>query len=165
MKLYWFRHLVQYFPSWDTPYMKCDATHILTSFFKYNIQLFLINLPLLFSFFVSLDVRFPYLWRHSSMTSKYVSRHISCMGCLMKFSYQTGYIMWHSRLMLYIPFGCASGNINPKPGMSHYTFFVSLDVRFPYLWRHSSMTSKYVSRHISCMGCLMKENTAAPQGI
>ena len=30
---------------------------------------------------------------------------------------------------------------------------------FPYLWRHSSMTSKYVSRHISCIGCLMKENT------
>jgi hypothetical protein len=44
------------------------------------------------------------------------------------FSYLTGYIMWHSRLMIYIPFGC-----------------------FPYLWRHSSMTSKYVSRHISCM--------------
>jgi hypothetical protein len=57
------------------------------------------------------------------------------------FSYQTGYIMRHSRLMIYIPFGCASGNIDPKPG------------------RHSSMTSKYVSRHISCMGCLMKENT------
>jgi hypothetical protein len=28
------------------------------------------------------------------------------------FSYQTGYIMWHSRLMIYIPFGCASGNID-----------------------------------------------------
>jgi hypothetical protein len=36
-----------------------------------------------------------------------------------KFSYQTGYIMWHSRLTIYIPFGCASGNIDPKPGMSH----------------------------------------------
>jgi hypothetical protein len=36
------------------------------------------------------------------------------------FSYQTGYIMWHSRLMIYIPFGCASRNIDPKPGMSHY---------------------------------------------
>jgi hypothetical protein len=23
--------------------------------------------------------------------------------------------------MIYIPFGCASGNIDPKPGMSHYT--------------------------------------------
>ena len=23
-------------------------------------------------------------------------------------------------LMMYIPFGCASGNIDPKPGMSHY---------------------------------------------
>jgi hypothetical protein len=29
-------------------------------------------------------------------------------------------IMWHSRLMIYIPFGCASGNIDPKPGISHY---------------------------------------------
>ena len=31
------------------------------------------------------------------------------------FSYQTGYIMWHSRLMIYIPFGCASGNIYTWP--------------------------------------------------
>jgi hypothetical protein len=31
MKLYWFRNLVQYFPSWDTPYMKYDVAHILTS--------------------------------------------------------------------------------------------------------------------------------------
>ena len=31
MKLYWFRNLVQYFPSWDTLYMKYDATPILTS--------------------------------------------------------------------------------------------------------------------------------------
>ena len=23
-------------------------------------------------------------------------------------------------LTIYIPFGCASGNIDPKPGMSHY---------------------------------------------
>jgi hypothetical protein len=30
---------------------------------------------------------------------------------------------------------------------------------FPYLWRHSSMTSKYVSRHISCIGCFMKDVT------
>jgi hypothetical protein len=35
----------------------------------------------------------------------------------------------------------------------------STAVSFPYLWRHSSMTSKYVSRHISWIGCLMKENT------
>jgi hypothetical protein len=27
------------------------------------------------------------------------------------FSYQTGYIMWHSRLMIYISFGCTSGNV------------------------------------------------------
>jgi hypothetical protein len=47
------------------------------------------------------------------------------------FSYQTGYIMWHSRHRIYIPLRCASGNIEPKPGMSHYT----------------------------CIGCLMKENT------
>ena len=52
----------------------------------------------------------------------------------MLFSYQTGYIMWHSRLMIYIPFdimwhsrlriyipwGAAEGNIYRKPGMSHY---------------------------------------------
>ena len=25
MKLYWFRNLVQYFPSWDTLYMKYDV--------------------------------------------------------------------------------------------------------------------------------------------
>jgi hypothetical protein len=31
MKLYWFNNLVQYFPSWDTPFMKYDVTHILTS--------------------------------------------------------------------------------------------------------------------------------------
>jgi hypothetical protein len=31
MKLYWFSNLVQYYPSWDTPYMKYDVTHILTS--------------------------------------------------------------------------------------------------------------------------------------
>jgi hypothetical protein len=30
MKLYWFRNLVQYVPSWDTLYMKYDVTHILT---------------------------------------------------------------------------------------------------------------------------------------
>jgi hypothetical protein len=24
------------------------------------------------------------------------------------------------RLRIYIPFGCASGNIDPMPGMSHY---------------------------------------------
>ena len=29
-------------------------------------------------------------------------------------SYQTGYIMWHSWLMIYIPFGCASGNIHSR---------------------------------------------------
>jgi hypothetical protein len=36
-----------------------------------------IYMLLLFSFFVC---PFSYLWRHSSMTSKYLSRHISCMG-------------------------------------------------------------------------------------
>ena len=38
----------------------------------------------------------------------------------MLFSYQTGYIMWHSRLRIYIPWGAAEGNIYHKPGMSHY---------------------------------------------
>jgi hypothetical protein len=36
------------------------------------------------------------------------------------FSYQTGYITWHSRLRIYIPLGGASGNIDPKSGMSHH---------------------------------------------
>jgi hypothetical protein len=35
-------------------------------------------------------------------------------------SYQTGYILWHSRLKIYIPWGAAEGNIDHKPGMSHY---------------------------------------------
>ena len=34
MKLYWFKNYVQDFPSWDTSYMKNDATHILTSLKK-----------------------------------------------------------------------------------------------------------------------------------
>ena len=38
----------------------------------------------------------------------------------MLFSYQTGYIMWHSRLRIYIPWGAAEGNIYHMPGMSHY---------------------------------------------
>jgi hypothetical protein len=38
----------------------------------------------------------------------------------MLFSYQTGYIMWHSRLRIYIPWGAAEGKIYHKPGMSHY---------------------------------------------
>ena len=41
----------------------------------------------------------------------------------MLFSYQTGYIMWHSRLRIYIPWGTAEGNIHHKPGMSHYIPF------------------------------------------
>jgi hypothetical protein len=39
MKLYWFRNLVQYFPSWDTLFMKYDATHILTSLKNDNVQI------------------------------------------------------------------------------------------------------------------------------
>jgi hypothetical protein len=30
------------------------------------------------------------------------------------FSYQTGYIMWHFRLRIYIPWGAAEGNIHHK---------------------------------------------------
>ena len=37
---------------------------------------------LLFSFLRISRCPFPYLWRHSSMTSKYVSRHISCSKIL-----------------------------------------------------------------------------------
>ena len=50
----------------------------------------------------------------------------------MLFSYQTGYIMWHSRLRIYIPWGTSS-----------FIFIFRISrCPFPYLWRHSSMTSK-----------------------
>jgi hypothetical protein len=49
-------------------------------------------------------------------------------------NYQTGYIMWHSRLMIYIPFGCASGNIDPKPGMSHYIPCLIAELPFLISW-------------------------------
>jgi hypothetical protein len=49
---------------------------------------------------------------------KYISRLFSEYYVL--FSYQTGYIMWHSRLKIYIPWGAAEGNIYHKLGMSHY---------------------------------------------
>jgi hypothetical protein len=73
--------------------------------------------------------------------------------------------MWHSRLRIYIPWGAAEGNIYHKPGMIFNHCFFSIQhptvinkfasfififcisrCLFPYLWRHSSMMSKYVSR-------------------
>ena len=48
------------------------------------------------------------------------SKNKMCNIYYMLFSYQTGYIMWHSRLRIYIPWGAAEGNIYHKPGMSHY---------------------------------------------
>jgi hypothetical protein len=56
------------------------------------------------------------------VTYKHGERFYTCLcGPLTRLcSYQTGYIMWHSRLRFYIPWGAAEGNIYPKPGMSHY---------------------------------------------
>ena len=51
-------------------------------------------------------------------SNQYVLSSLQCY--YMLFSYQTGYIMWHSRLMIYIPQVAAEGNIEHKPGMSHY---------------------------------------------
>ena len=39
---------------------------------------------------------FPYLWRHSSMTSTYVSRHISCMGVSHEGKYCTKFLNQYS---------------------------------------------------------------------
>jgi hypothetical protein len=39
---------------------------------------------------------FPYLWRHSSMTSKYVSRHISCMEVSHEGKYCTKFLNQYS---------------------------------------------------------------------
>jgi hypothetical protein len=39
---------------------------------------------------------FPYLWRHSSMRSKYVSRHISCMGVSHEGKYCTKFLNQYS---------------------------------------------------------------------
>jgi hypothetical protein len=38
----------------------------------------------------------------------------------MLYSFRTGYILWHSRLMIYIRGGAV--NIYPKTGMSHYIY-------------------------------------------
>jgi hypothetical protein len=108
MKLHWFRNLVEYFPSWETLYMKYDVTHILTT--------------------LKNDVKST---EKEKIKIKDTNIFNTVGVCILKkpmvksviyllFSYQTGYIMWHSRLRIYIPFGCASVNIEPKPGMSHY---------------------------------------------
>ena len=41
----------------------------------------------------------------------------------MLFSYQTGYIMWHSQLRIYIPWGAAEGNIHHAAVLSIKTAF------------------------------------------
>ena len=87
------------------------------------------------------------------------------------FSYQTGYIMWHSRLTMYISFGCASGNIDPKPGMSHYIPCLIAEEHIIFqngtiielvmsclLWRHRWMTfyAKPINRPLALEGWFEK---------
>jgi hypothetical protein len=68
-----------------TSNQNASITDLTIGFFQIQIPTVLnIYLGFLFSFFRISRCPFPYMWRHSSMTSKYVSRHISCMGCLMK---------------------------------------------------------------------------------
>ena len=43
-----------------------------------------------------MSVSVPYLWRHSSMTSTYVSRHISCMGVSHEGKYCTKFLYQYS---------------------------------------------------------------------
>jgi hypothetical protein len=64
----------------------------------------------------------------------------------MLFSYQTGYIMWHSRLRVYIPWAaaegnCASGNIYHKPGMSHYIPSLIAEWQIYYGFNHCLNTT------------------------
>jgi hypothetical protein len=72
-----------------------------------------------------------FLNQHNLIWSKYQTGYIMWHSRLMiyipwgEFSYQTGYIMWHSRLMIYIPFGCASGNIYPVWKPKVYTLLSS----------------------------------------
>jgi hypothetical protein len=65
------------------------------------------------------------------------------------FSYQTGYIMWHSRLMIYIPWGAAEGNIDHKPGMYILllTGVVRMDFFIALLHRERSLSciEKFIS--------------------
>jgi hypothetical protein len=81
-----------------------------------------------------------------SRTPKY-PRHWSVTN-LHTLSDQYHWVLWnthHTKLTFVTPIDKLS------------SFLLIFELFFPYLWRHSSMTSKYVSRHISYMGCLMKE--------
>jgi hypothetical protein len=63
---------------------------------EYIIQSYQIHLCLLFSFFGFLDDPFRTSYILSTMTSKYVSRHISCMRCLMKENTCTKFLIQHN---------------------------------------------------------------------
>jgi hypothetical protein len=85
---YWFRNLVQYFPSWDTPYMKYDVPHILMIIEEWR-QRYRNG---------HLEIR--------KMKIKEANLFNTFWSCILKkmvksviyllFSYLTGYIMWHS---------------------------------------------------------------------
>ena len=85
---------VQYFPSWDTPYMKYDVTHILTSFSEEWRQRYGKG---------HLEIR-----KNENKTQIYLIRLDSVLKkktmvksvIYLLFSYQTGIYMWHSRLRM-----------------------------------------------------------------
>ena len=109
MKLYWFRNLVQYFPLWDTPYTWNMTWHIfwrhwrMTSKVRKQTSRDTKNENERRKYLIQLDVVF----KKKTMVKSII---------YMLFSYQTGYIMWHSRLRIYIPWGAAKGNICYQTG-------------------------------------------------
>jgi hypothetical protein len=94
MKLYWFRNLLQDFPSWDTLYMKYDVTHILTSL-KNDVK----GTSVLCQ---NIENRYGVTYYFHSIIKKSDEKQNKYHTVrtfpkyYMLFSYQTGYIMWHS---------------------------------------------------------------------
>jgi hypothetical protein len=80
--------------------------------------------------------------------------NVSFQPIYLLFSYQTGYIMWHSRLRIYIHFGFTSGNIDHKPGIFTRTSMPRLRQKcpFPYIWH-----SFYIDFKISVRSYFMYE--------
>ena len=106
--------------------------------------------------FISIALRYTIF--HKTLFTNYLYDSIY----YMLFSYQTGYIMSH-----YIPCLIANNRyitdltivfFNHIKYIFVFYFFVFLDVLFHTSDILSTMTSEYVSHHISCMRCLMKEN-------
>jgi hypothetical protein len=69
--------------------------------------------------------RDKYLMSLNKECQRYEKGHLEIRKMKIKymlFSYQTGYIMWHSRLMIYIPWGAAEGNIEHQTLMHILTY-------------------------------------------